>query len=461
MRDMTRSNQFAPGFGGPNPGSLWAEWKCSAALNHGCKSISAIILLLGGLGCQLAGAVEEGGLAGVVKKVKPAVVTILADNPDLAMPSMGAGFFIGRGRIVTARHVLAGAEHATVRTPDGATFVVAGIAGEDRARDLAILALEEPAPDRPSVRLAGKLPSEGETVFSIGTPLGFEWSVSVGVVSALRDTPGAGTMIQHTTPVSPGSSGGPVFNTQGEVVGVQVSVLTTGGKLVQAGENLNFASPSGAVAALKSGTVRSLVDCAREVPSDWHAPINKSLDGASLRFVQREDYQEALPFFLDTVKQLPNDAYAWFRVGLCREHTKDIEGAIVAYREAVRLQPEMAPALNNLGIAYLRQNRREEAAESLEKAVHARPGYGQSWINLGDVYLQLHKNAEAADACQQALKTTPDSAEAHYTLGVASLRLGQREKARDECQILVKLDPDRAGKLNKLIEEPESAPTQH
>src|SRR5439155_24690357 len=80
----------------------------------------------------------------------------------------------------------------------------------------------------------------------IGNPLGLEGTVSDGLVSAVRDVPELGRMLQITAPVSPGSSGGPVVNMKGQVVGI-----TRG--LLKGGQNLNFAVPGDLVARLRSG----------------------------------------------------------------------------------------------------------------------------------------------------------------------------------------------------------------
>ena len=133
----------------------------------------------------------EESLPELVKRVKPAVVTVVSFNPAKGMPSLGTGFFVAPDRIVSARHVLAAADRAEVRTAAGVTLRVAGILAEDRLRDLVLFQVDKPPTPPAILPLATDQPDAGERVFTLGTPLGLEWSVSTGVVAACRDVPDA------------------------------------------------------------------------------------------------------------------------------------------------------------------------------------------------------------------------------------------------------------------------------
>src|SRR5262249_46241645 len=103
--------------------------------------------------------------------------------------------------------------------------------------DLALLQGNLPPDQYTPLELAEAFPEEGERIMVIGNPFGLlEGSVSDGIVSSLRKFPNVGTVVQVTAPVSPGSSGSPVINSSGYVVGIISSQLTQG-------QNLNFAMP--------------------------------------------------------------------------------------------------------------------------------------------------------------------------------------------------------------------------
>jgi hypothetical protein len=107
------------------------------------------------------------------------------------------------------------------------------VVGIDKVRDLALLNVEATAP---TLRLADSGPAEvGDNVYAVGNPEGLEGTFSQGLISGIRHL-GSDSILQITAPISPGSSGGPVLNSNGQVVGIAVSTWTEG-------QNLNFAVP--------------------------------------------------------------------------------------------------------------------------------------------------------------------------------------------------------------------------
>jgi serine protease Do len=170
----------------------------------------------------------------IVQRAGPAVVSLKTYDADGSELLMGSGFILTDGRIVTNAHVVEGAARAEVFDAEGRLMGTASHAEAlSTAVDLAVLPrLGTP---RNTVRLARHAPSVGEEVVAIGSPEGLTNTVSNGIVSAYRDVEGQ-RMMQITAPLSEGSSGGPVLNRRGEVVGVSVAVF-------EAGQNLNFAVP--------------------------------------------------------------------------------------------------------------------------------------------------------------------------------------------------------------------------
>src|SRR5690606_1995460 len=101
--------------------------------------------------------------------------------------------------------------------------------------------------------VVARVPAEGESIVVIGNPFGLEGSVSNGIVSAVREISGYGRIIQITAPISPGSSGSPVVNMSGQVIGIATLQAAEG-------QSLNFAVPSERILQLKVGDVRSFTD---------------------------------------------------------------------------------------------------------------------------------------------------------------------------------------------------------
>jgi serine protease Do len=146
----------------------------------------------------------------------------------------GSGFFISSdGYIITNAHVIADAEEVTVTLQDGRELK-AKVIGSDVSQfsDIAVLKVEGNNFPKVNIGNSDRL-KVGEWVLAIGSPFGFENTVTAGIVSAKqRETGQFAALIQTDAAVNPGNSGGPLFNTRGEVVGVNSQIFTgTGGYL--------------------------------------------------------------------------------------------------------------------------------------------------------------------------------------------------------------------------------------
>ncbi len=214
--------------------------------------IAILALVILGLGADAARAQENLPL--LIKKIQPAVVTVIGYDTNNKVVRMGSGFFINNhGQVITAGHVIYGVARAEIKTADGARYPLKVMVAEDRAADLMKLVAEGLQDNRSYLPIALSLPEVGERVVVVGSPLGLEQTVSDGMVSGIRQIPGRGEILQISAPVSPGSSGGPVANLHGEVVGVATFQM---GK----GQNLNFAIPGKRVAALRDFPPRPLTE---------------------------------------------------------------------------------------------------------------------------------------------------------------------------------------------------------
>lgn len=173
--------------------------------------------------------------------------------------SLGSGFIVStNGYVLTNAHVVEDADEVTVRLTDQREFKVKVI-GSDRRSDIALLKI--PAKDLPVVNIGDSSKLEvGEWVVAIGSPFGFTNTVSQGIVSAMgRSLPGEDIVpfIQTDVPINPGNSGGPLFNMNGEVIGVNSQIYSRSGGYM----GLSFAIPIDLAMKVKDellthGTVR-------------------------------------------------------------------------------------------------------------------------------------------------------------------------------------------------------------
>jgi serine protease Do len=265
----------------------------SAALVFGVGVVGQPLTLLSTPAYAQA-AQKPVGFADIVEKVKPAVISVRVkmnaapqasefggdDNPfgqnspfqfffkrfGQEMPGQGpgmrgvprrqfttgqgSGFFISAdGYAVTNNHVVDKAESVEVTTDDGKTHT-AKVIGTDPRTDLALIKIEGGG-DFPYVRLADQAPRIGDWVIAVGNPFGLGGTVTAGIVSARGRDIGAGPyddFIQIDAPVNKGNSGGPTFDVDGNVIGVNTAIFSPSGGSV------------GIAFAIPADTVKSVVN---------------------------------------------------------------------------------------------------------------------------------------------------------------------------------------------------------
>ncbi len=268
--------------------------------------IPSIVLLFGFASVFSSWAQE--GLTQIIKRIQPAAVIILTYDNNGNILGQGSGFFLSKnGEIITNYHVLKGASQAIVRIKGEKTYPITRILAEDIEGDLIRAAVDIPQELVYPLTVSDSTPEAGERIIVIGNPLGLEQTVSDGIVSAVREIPGFGKIIQITAPLSAGSSGSPVVNMKGEVIGVATFQIIEG-------QNLNFAIPGERISKLKPVKAKTL--------AEWTGGVGDGLDTAEglyslgLGFVWAEDYEKALLYFEEAVKQNPRHAEAYFILGI-------------------------------------------------------------------------------------------------------------------------------------------------
>lgn len=216
--------------------------------------------------------------AAIYKKVGPSVVWIQTADVDGNPESQGSGFIIGHNRVVTAYHVVKGAFTVYVGTLGSDNLAEAKVARIDKEADLALIVTEKlTAPELPVAMMSSIQP--GAKVYALGNPKGLEGSISDGIVSGTRETEQM-KYIQITAAISPGSSGGPVVNERGEVIGIADFFL-------KGGQSLNFAVPSDYCFALNSGVrgeafnhAADWLDNGKPTTAPAEPPVPESVVGA-------------------------------------------------------------------------------------------------------------------------------------------------------------------------------------
>ncbi|HKO97838.1 MAG TPA: trypsin-like peptidase domain-containing protein [Pyrinomonadaceae bacterium] len=447
----------------------------------------------------------------LVRRIKPSAVAIETFDARGEKLSRGSGFFIAADRVVTNRHVIDNAIRAEVHSHTGAVYPVKGVLAVDAEADIALLRVEAPATHVTPLSLDRTSPQEGESIVVIGNPFGLEGSVTNGIVSAVRDIPTFGRIIQITAAISPGSSGSPVVNMQGQVIGVATLQVT-------GGQSINFAIPSERISQLQSGTLVSLSELVTTTGRNKRAKaVQYFRDGLS--FLSQDDCEKALPYFEKAVESDNLYAEAWAQTGFCREklgrHAEAIDASkkavalrpssesyfniglasyylkqyreaseayrqairlepynaadayyalglvfrdwgkfdeeIQAYKQAIKLKPDYISAYERLSSRYLKSKKYNEAIEILKQLSALKPGDAIVLNNMGEAYLELGKMPDAVESFRQAIRLKPDYGRAFYNLGKTFLAQGNRDGALEQYNILQSLDQDWAERLSALI----------
>jgi tetratricopeptide (TPR) repeat protein len=327
----------------------------------------------------------------LIRRVKPSVVSVITYDAKNEALMTGSGFFIRPGQVLTNMHVIDGAHRAEVRTLDGKgrTYAVSGITSLDDEGDLAVLSINAPTDRAHALEIASSLPEEGESIFVIGNPLRLEGSVSDGIVSAVREVPNLGEIIQITAPISHGNSGSPLFNMKGQVIGIITMKVTNG-------QNINLALGASRLKQLREEKFLSFDELAArnktgpqsEVLAEWW--YRNGLNSLWLG-----NYDSALGYFENAVNKNPNRAEAWIQVGYCKVKQGRNDDAIRAFQRAIQLRPTSSEAYNKLGDAYYYASRFSEAIEAYKQAARIRPEMAEAYYNLGMTYLETGDRAAA------------------------------------------------------------------
>lgn len=218
--------------------------------------------------------------AQIVEKYGKAVVLITTVKESQGTVGIGTGFIVSSsGVIITNFHVIAGAYPAMIKLTNGDIYDDILIIDFDERRDIAIIKIK--GWDLPVVELGNsELIKIGEQIIVIGNPQGLENSVTDGLVSGIRDSGDGYNVHQISAPISPGSSGSPVFNRKGEVIGIATSSI-------EDGQNLNFSVPINYARGLISEDVKMDLEEFSKLAGTFTSQFEQARDSDIRTFLAR------------------------------------------------------------------------------------------------------------------------------------------------------------------------------
>lgn len=232
-------------------------------MRKACVRLLTVVLVAATTGISNGQSVQEIARVGL-----SSTVTLVVYDAGGRIQGNGSGFVVAPGLVLTNHHVI-----------ENAYDVEAVLLGGEEGSWIDSLVLADPRLDLALLAFAGDIgvplilrdsdrPEIGETIFAVGSPLGLEGTFTQGIVSGYRDL-GSTQLMQISAPVSPGSSGGPVMDAEGRVVGVVVASFADG-------QNLNFAVPApevlGFLARAYGRTSSPTQRAATPAPADTQPP---------------------------------------------------------------------------------------------------------------------------------------------------------------------------------------------
>lgn len=370
-------------------------------------------------------------LPALVARVRKSVLLVKTYDASDKQIGQGSAFFVSKeGVIVSNRHVFKGAHHAVVEGVKG-KYPVTEVLSQHKDYDLVRMKVRLKRHRITPLPIYNALPRIGEKILVIGNPLGLEASVSDGIVSAVRKLGPYSSVIQITSPISPGSSGSPVLNMRGEVIGVATFQM-------REGQNLNFAVPITYIKDLetvKNGKMAAVNFESSDVLEATENPFDKGM----LLFAEK-NYQGAIAFFLQALKENKDNADAHYRLGICYRET-GATNAVEAFKSAIGLRPDFADAYYHLGLTYNQLNMPTEAISAFRQALKIDPNNDDALMNLGIAY-SLNKNYKAAaTTLEKALEIFPN-AKAYFYLGGSYAELEQYEKGIQAFSRAIEMEPE-------------------
>ena len=369
----------------------------------------------------------------IAEKALAATVYLEMQDSNGKTLGFGSGFFVKPNLIATNYHVIAGAASGTAKlVGKHTTYKIEGWTATDETNDLALLKVSaygiKPLPLGKSnaVRI-------GDMVYVAGNPKGLEGTFSDGIISSRRDKY-TKERFQMTAPISPGSSGGPVLNSKGKVIGVSVAAH----RELDA-QNLNFAIPSNYLKTLLtlSKLTKPLAQGNQTISAETYFRRGYACYDLGLYDLAIANYDKA-------IQLEPNEAHAYNNRGLAKARLNQHFAAISDFDKAIQLKPNEATAYIVRGVAKADLGQHFAAISDYDKAIQLKSDDARAYYNRGNAKTDLGQHLAAISDYDKAIQRKPDFAEAYHNRGLAKVKLGQHLAAISDYDKAIQRKPNLA-----------------
>jgi tetratricopeptide (TPR) repeat protein len=422
--------------------------------------VVALFITLSVVPLCAAGPVAAQSAEEVFRQVSPSVLIVEAIDRAGSVVAFGSGIAIAPDRIITNKHV--SDEGLNIQVRQGRNTWKASIARQNPEQDLCELWVEGLKASAATLRSSSTL-TVGERVYAVGSPRGLELTITGGIISGIRQI-NQDRIIQTDASISPGSSGGGLFDASGRLVGITTFSLA-------AAQNLNFAVPVDWL--IQTSQATGMIPKANTRTADA-SPIGLLQRG--FKAEAAKDYVKAADQYREAVRRYPDFDFAWFALGWANSLLGNQADAILAYHKAIEIQPTFAPYWSNLCLSLVQANhneaavnacstatsldrtlapawgllgmaqhalgQHESAVSSLTEAIRLKPETFVYWARLGRAQLALRRFDDGLRSTQEALRLDQRDADVWWQLGIAHFMLDQNDEAVEAFKKAISIKPD-------------------
>ena len=361
----------------------------------------------------------------IVQQNEMTVAVILGEKQDTGAEVQSSGCCVDpRGFLLTTAHQVKSVVNLKAKFVDGSGCALK-VVRLDVDREIALLQADKPLPKAAAIGNMGELRS-GSPLISIAAPNNLDFSTVTGIVSNTNRMYNGHRVVQADLPASPGSSGGPVFDRNGKIVGVIIGKLKDDG-WVTVINPVNIAYDmlrAEGIAVPESAGVQSPGEPASDPNEAEIIPV-QGLDTVELAAIRAYNSgvaagtpEEKVAAYSEAVKLLPAFYEACFNLAVAHTQAKDSAKAEEAYQKAAALRPDAPEVQRNLGRIYLATKRTDEAIRCFQAAVRTAQADAGAHNDLAEAFRAAGKPDLAEGGYKKAIELKPDYAAAHYNLGL-------------------------------------------
>ena len=407
--------------------------KAHTFINSWLCCCSLAVMLTGGL------SVHGMDVERLIADIEGTVLVIEGVRQDGSTTQSSGCVVHTSGLILTTAHQAIDVDSLTARNSNGDVLTLS-VVELDEQRELALLRAEHPLPAAARLGDANALRA-GAALITLATPVNLDFSAATGIVSSHNRTYRGFPVIQAEITAAPGSSGAPVFNRHGEMVGLIMGMLeeqTWATIIIPINNAYSMLGAHGVYhTTLPAETHEQAL-----APVSGISPVELRALEAYNNGTQASNNADRKTYYGRAVELLPEFYEAWFNLGVAATRTNDLAEATGAYRRAIALRPDSIEARRNLGRLYMGKESYDAAARVFEEVRQLRPDTPQSYNDLGEAHRNAGAYELAIEAFQQALALDATYANALYNLAITYIQTDAWEAAHGAFERYLDVAPE-------------------